>query len=71
MSELITSNNLEQVIEKNNLIKDDILRLTNDFTVRFNKSRVTGQDKLSFSVLKENINSDSIDDEYWGLLLQR
>ena len=39
MSELITSKNLEQVIEKNKLIKDDILRLTNDFTVRFNKSR--------------------------------
>lgn len=67
MSELITSNNLEQVIEKNNLIKDDILRLTNDFTVRFNKSRVTGQDKLSFSVLKEkHLIQIPIDDEYWG-----
>ena len=73
MSELITSKNLEQVIEKNKLIKDDILRLTNDFTVRFNKSRVTGQDKLSFSVLKENhLIQIPIDDEYWvGLLLQR
>jgi len=58
---------LEQVIEKNNLIKDDILRLTNDFTVRFNKSRVTGQDKLSFSVLKEkHLIQIPIDDEYWG-----
>ena len=67
MSELITSNNLEQVIEKNNLIKDDILRLINDFTVRFNKSRVTGQDKLSFSVLKEkHLIQIPIDDEYWG-----
>lgn len=67
MSELITSKNLEQVIEKNKLIKDDILRLTNDFTVRFNKSGVTGQDKLSFSVLKENhLIQIPIDDEYWG-----
>jgi len=52
MSELITRKNLEQVIEKNKLIKDDISRLIKDFTVRFNKSGVTGQDKLSFSVLK-------------------
>lgn len=67
MSELVTSKNLEQVIEKNKLIKDDILRLTNDFTVRFNKSGVTGQDKLSFSVLKENhLIQIPIDDEYWG-----
>ncbi|WP_242945705.1 ImmA/IrrE family metallo-endopeptidase [Anaerobranca gottschalkii] len=67
MSELITSNNLEQVVEKNNLIKDDILRLINDFIVRFNKSRVMGQDKLSFSVLRENhLIQIPIDDEYWG-----
>lgn len=67
MSELITSQNLEQVIEKNKLIKDDILRLVKDFTVRFNKSGVTGQDKLSFSVLKENhLIQIPIDDEYWG-----
>lgn len=51
MSDLITNKNIEQVIEKNKLIKDDILRLTNDFTVRYNKSGVTGQDKLSFKVI--------------------
>lgn len=67
MSELITGKKLELVIEKNNLIKDDILRLTNDFTVRYNKSGVTGQEKLSFSVLKENhLIQIPIDDEYWG-----
>ena len=67
MSELITSKNLEQVIGKNKLISDDILRLTNDFTVRINKSGVTGQDKLSFSVLKENhLIQLPIDDKYWG-----
>lgn len=67
MSELITSKNLEQVIEKNKLIKDDILRLMHDFTVRFNKSAVTVQDKLSFSVLKEHhLIQIPIDDEYWG-----
>ncbi|MBE0068587.1 ImmA/IrrE family metallo-endopeptidase [Thermoanaerobacterium thermosaccharolyticum] len=67
MSELITRKNLEQVIEKNKLIKDDISRLIKDFTVRFNKSGVTGQDKLSFSVLKENhLIQIPIDDEYWG-----
>lgn len=67
MSELITSKNLEQVIEKNKLIKDDILRLVKDFTVRFNKSGVTGQEKLSFSVLKDNhLIQIPIDDEYWG-----
>ncbi|MDK2821464.1 MAG: hypothetical protein PWP31_1429 [Clostridia bacterium] len=67
MSELITGKSLEQVIEKNKLIKDDILRLVKDFTVRFNKSGVTGQDKLSFSVLKENhLIQIPIDDEYWG-----
>ena len=67
MSDLITSKNLEQVIEKNKLIEDDILRLTNDFTVRYNKSGVTGQDKLSFSVLKDNhLIQIPIDDEYWG-----
>ncbi len=67
MSEIITSKNLEQVIEKNKLIKDDILRLTNDFTVRFNKSGVKGQDKLSFSVLKEHhLIQIPIDDKYWG-----
>ncbi len=52
---------------KKKLIKDDILRLTNDFTVRFNKSGVTGQDKLYFSVLKEHrLIQIPIDDEYWG-----
>jgi len=67
MSELITSKNLEQVIEKNKQIKDDILRLINDFTVRFNKLGVTGQDKLALSVLKENhLIQIPIDDEYWG-----
>ena len=67
MSELITGKKLEQVIEKNKLIKDDIQRLINDFTIRFNKSRVTGQDKLSFSVLKENhLIQIPIDDKYWG-----
>lgn len=67
MSELITSKNLEQVIKKNNLIKDDIIRLVNDFTVRFNKSGVTAQEKLSFSILKENsLIQIPIDDKYWG-----
>ncbi|HOM02291.1 MAG TPA: hypothetical protein PLH43_05625 [Acetivibrio sp.] len=67
MSELITSKSLELVIEKNKFIRDDILRLTNDFTVRFNKSRITVQDKLSFSVLKEHhLIQIPIDDEYWG-----
>lgn len=67
MSQLITSKNLEQVIERNKLIKDDILRLTNDFTVKYNKSGITGQDKLSFSVLKEkHLIQIPIDDKYWG-----
>lgn len=67
MSDLITSKNLEQVIEKNKSIKDDILRLTKDFIVRYNKSGVTGQDKLSFSVLKDNhLIQIPINDRYWG-----
>ncbi|HHU68924.1 MAG TPA: hypothetical protein GXZ31_01325 [Thermoanaerobacterales bacterium] len=67
MSEIITGKSLEQVIEKNKLIKDDILRLVNDFAVRFNKLGVTGQDKLSFSVLKENhLIQIPIEDKYWG-----
>lgn len=67
MSELITSNNLEQVIEKNKLISDDISRFLADFLVRNNKSGLTGQDKLSFSVLKErHLIQIPIDYKYWG-----
>jgi hypothetical protein len=67
MSELITSSNIEQVIQTNKLIAGEIRSLIDDFTVRFNKSGVKGQDKLSISILKENqLIQIPIDDKYWG-----
>lgn len=67
MSTLITRKNLEQVIEKNRNIKDEILRMTNDFIVRFNRLGIVGHDKLSFSILKErHLIQIPVDDKYWG-----
>lgn len=67
MWEFITSSNIKQVVQKNKLIAGEIRSLIDDFTVRFNKSGVKGQDKLSISILKENkLIQIPIDDKYWG-----
>lgn len=67
MSEMITSSNIKQVVQKNKLIEGEIRSLIDDFTVRFNKSGVKGQDKLSISILQENgLIQIPIDDKYWG-----
>ena len=51
MSTIITKSNLEQVRQENSLIRDEILNYVNDFTERFNKSGIKGQEKQAFSVL--------------------
>lgn len=67
MSELITSQNLDEVVQKNIAIKSIILNLVNDFTVRFNQSRVSSREKLAINILKEHhLIQLPIEDEFWG-----
>lgn len=67
MSELITSKNLDEVVQKNKSIESMIINLTNDFTVRYNQSRVSSREKLALSILKEHhLIQIPIEDEFWG-----
>jgi hypothetical protein len=68
MSKYITSNNLNEVINENRMIKGEIDNLKNNFFINFNKIGIAGHDKLVFEVLKKNYNLIQlpIDDKYWG-----
>jgi hypothetical protein len=67
VSELITSMNLDEVVQKNKSIESIIRNLINDFTVRYNQSGVSGREKLAFKILKEHhLLQIPIDDEFWG-----
>ncbi|GMQ59057.1 hypothetical protein AN1V17_34540 [Vallitalea sediminicola] len=67
MSDIITSENLNEVIQMNKKIKDDVLRLVNETKVRFNTSVVTSTDKFAFKILKENnLIQIPIKDKYFG-----
>ena len=68
MSQYITSQNLNEVIEANKKIRNEIENFKSDFFINYNKIGITGFDKLAFEVLKKNYNLIQlpIDDEYWG-----
>lgn len=70
MSEIITSKNLDKVIEKNKLIADAVYRLVNEIRFRFNSSTVSSANKLAFKILKENhLIQIPIEDKYFGGLI--
>ncbi|WP_242977678.1 hypothetical protein [Clostridium luticellarii] len=68
MSQYITSQNLNEVIEANKKIRNKIESFKSDFFINYNKIGITGFDRLAFEVLKKNYNLIQlpIDDEYWG-----
>jgi len=67
MSEIITSQNLDEVIKKNIEVKAEIQGLVNDLIVRFNTQGIKGEEKLAFKILKDNyLIQLPIDDKYWG-----
>jgi Zn-dependent peptidase ImmA (M78 family) len=68
MSQYITSQNLNEVIEANKKIKNEIENFKSNFFINYNKAGIVGPDRLAFDVLKKNYNLIQlpIDDEYWG-----
>ncbi|WPX08832.1 ImmA/IrrE family metallo-endopeptidase [Anaerocellum danielii] len=67
MSELITLDNLHQVIETNKLIKEEITQIVHDFNKKYEKFKKFSHEKISFSILRENhLIQIPIDDKYWG-----
>lgn len=64
---MITSDNLDQVINQNKDIESKITNLVKDFTFRFNQSRVSSPEKVAINILKEHhLIQLPIEDEYWG-----
>lgn len=67
MSQIITSQNLDEIVKINKEIKSEIERLKNDFIVRYNLWGVTSHEKLAFKILKDkNLVQIPINDKYWG-----
>lgn len=70
MSEIITSKNLDQVIEKNKLIQSEVNRLVNDTKFRYNTSMVSSANKFAFKILKQyHLIQIPIEDKYFGGLI--
>ena len=68
MSDIITSKNLDEVIEKNLKIKDDVTyykdRLLNDLNLN---NAVKAEGKLAFQILKDKgLIQLPIEDKFWG-----
>lgn len=68
MSEIITSKNLNEVIKKNDQIREEIRGLKDNFYTNYNSSEaIKAEEKLAFKLLKDrNLIQLPIDDEYWG-----
>lgn len=67
MSDIITSENLEQLIDLNRTIKDEVSSMIVNLDVKYNTSRITNKENLALKILKDNhLLQISVDDEYWG-----
>ena len=67
MSDIITRENLEQLIELNKTIKDEVSSMIVNLDVKYNTSRITNKENLALKILKDNhLIQISVDDEYWG-----
>lgn len=68
MSQIITSKNLDEVIKKNNEIRDEVNGLKDNFYCNYNSSEaIKAEEKLAFKLLKDrNLIQIPIDDKYWG-----
>jgi hypothetical protein len=67
MSDNITSENLEQIIELNRTIKDEVSSMIVNLDVKYNTSRVTNKENLALKILKDNhLIQIPVEDEYWG-----
>jgi hypothetical protein len=68
MSELITSKNLDKVIEKNLKIKDEISQYKDYLLADLNVSNyIKAEEKLAFQILKDKgLVQIPIEDEFWG-----
>ncbi|NFG42499.1 hypothetical protein FC789_15290 [Clostridium botulinum] len=68
MSELITSKNLDKVIEKNLIIKDEIIHYKDRLLTDLNLNNVVkAEEKLAFQILKDNgLIQLPIEDKFWG-----
>nr|WP_302660549.1 hypothetical protein [uncultured Clostridium sp.] len=68
MSEVITSDNLDDVIKKNTLIENEINSLKDSFYTTWNLSDgIKAEEKLAIKILKDRgLIQIPINDEYWG-----
>ena len=68
MSEIITSNNLDDVVKKNKLIENEINYLKDSFYTSWNLSDgIKAEEKLAIKILKDRgLIQIPINDEYWG-----
>jgi len=68
MSELITSKNLDQVIEKNLRIKDEVSHYKERLLTDLNLNNVIkAEEKLAFQILKDKgLIQIPIEDKFWG-----
>lgn len=68
MSNLITINNLDEVIENNRCIKDEIYHYKDRLLTDLNLNNVVkAEEKLAFQILKDNgLIQLPIKDEFWG-----
>lgn len=67
MSDIITSENLEQLIELNRTIKDEVSSMIDNLNIRHNSSGITNKENLAFKILKDNnLIQIPVEDEYWG-----
>lgn len=67
MSDIITSENLEQLIELNRTIKDEVSSMVDNLHIRHNASGITNKENLALKILRDNnLIQIPVEDEYWG-----
>lgn len=67
MPDIITSENLRQLIEFNRTIKDEVSSMIVNLDVKYNTSRITNKENLALKILKDNhLIQIPVEDEHWG-----
>lgn len=67
MSNIITSENLEQLIELNRTIKDEVSSMVDNLHIRHNTSGIANKENLALKILRDNnLIQIPVKDDYWG-----
>ncbi len=67
MSDMITSSNLDQIIDTNKSIKEEINLMINNLEIRYNTSGISNKENLALKILKDNhLIQIPIETKHWG-----